>query len=132
MHQNIATLQTVRHSHRRLLDLTSTEPVDDPRLRLAPLARDAVADKDDAARERKRLAMESERREVKPVDVVPGRTGGRKRIPRWTEVSRVEAAEGIKRTTGEVLAHVGFEGQSFFLLHLSLSKPAPMTDMGFF
>lgn len=110
IHQNIASLQSMRRAHRRILDLTSNESAEDPRAKFAKLDPTSI-DIDDAERERRRLAMESARREPKPIEVIPGRTG-RRRIPRFVEVSKVEAAEGIKRTTGEVLAHAGFEGES--------------------
>lgn len=58
--------------------------------------------------------MEKGRREALPIEV-GGRSGSgsrkKKRLPRDVEVSREEAMEGMKRTAGEVLAHVGFEGE---------------------
>jgi len=57
--------------------------------------------------------MEKGRREALPIEVGgKGFAGKRKkRIPRDVEVSREEAMEGMKRTAGTVLAHVGFEGE---------------------
>lgn len=110
IHANIASLQSLRRTQRKLAALYPTSPplaftpLADRVRREEPLEADDI-DMTDAEFERRRVQIERKRR--RPAESADGR--GR---PKRPEVSSSEAVDGLKFAAGTMLAHVGFSGGS--------------------